>query len=114
MDEDNAWAHADGVALGQAVRDHLGERTRAWLAEQLDVDPAWVTRLIQGKQRSLTLEQLAAVERVLGLRRGTLFYAADVVDPVTTTVEAIEADRALRASAKHSLKVLYEGLRQTQ
>lgn len=111
MDGHRVWAHADAVALGEAVRAYLAGRTLASLAKEVGMDAAWATRLTQGRLPALTVEQLRRVEQALDTPKGALFISAGLVDPALDVPSAIDADPALNPEAKRSLHVLYDGLR---
>ena len=68
------------LALGRAIRRHRGEMAQGDLAPGLGVSQASISSWELGGV-DLTCEQVAELERRLGLRPGTLFVEAGYVDP---------------------------------
>ena len=75
------------VALGRAIRLHRGEMSQEDLAPGLGVSQASISSWERGGV-DLTCEQVAALERRVGLRRGTLFVEAGYVDERLIGAEA--------------------------
>ena len=72
---ESKWAQA----LGQALRDALGDRTQRWLADEVGIDPATVSRFVQGKQLP-TLDQLSKMARALNVSTRSLLARAGYID----------------------------------
>lgn len=99
--------------LGDAVRAALGERSQAWLAEQIGIDASVVSKLIAGQQQGLALERVAEIEEVLELAPGALLRAGGYVADAADVREAIIGDDALSVDAKRTVLGVYELARRT-
>lgn len=66
-------------ALGRAIRRHIGDLSQAELASMLGMAQNSVSLWERGGV-DLTCGQVAAIERCLGLRPGTLLIEAGYVD----------------------------------
>lgn len=107
---DKAKSRGDSglVSLGQAIKDSLGGRSQAWLAEQIDIDPSVVSRIISGQIADLTVERVVEIEEALELTPGTLFRAGGYISDEVTVLGAIAADRDLTPEQKRTLRNVYE------
>ena len=110
MDESNAWAHADAVLLGKAVLDRVLEQghTQEWLAEQLGRHESWVSRLVNGKNGTLTIAQLRRIEEVLRLRKGDLFVAGNLVEAAMNVEDAVRQDKRLKRAGRDAVLAVYQ------
>ena len=76
---DSQVAEARARALGASIRRHRGETSQAELADRLSVSQSlvsqWETGVVQ-----VTAEHVIGVERVLGIRSGSLLIEAGYVD----------------------------------
>lgn len=64
------------VSIGARIKDLLGERSAAWLAEKAGVERSTVTRIVRG-ERNPTPETLAALATVLGMSLEQLVVGTD-------------------------------------
>ena len=95
------------LALGRAIRRHRGEMAQGDLAPGLGVSQASISSWELGGV-DLTCEQVAELERRLGLVPGTLFVEAGYVDP---RLVGVEATAALAVGLlEHALHVLVEAV----
>lgn len=108
MDTRRAPADSGLVLIGAAIRDILGDRSQAWLSEQLHLDASMVSRILAGKITELTVERVAEIETVLGCIPGTLFRAGGYIADNVTVPAAITADRDLTPEQKRTLRNVYE------
>lgn len=90
VDEGSALPHSAFVALGEAVDEALGDRRRKWLAEELDVDAATISRILNGAVEP-RVDQIVSIERALGLTRGHLFRAMGLIEEPTTFDDWLKA-----------------------
>lgn len=90
LDRFDALPHSATVGLAKAVDELLGDRTRDWLAKELQVEDSTISRLLSGQTRP-RVDQIVAIEEALGAPRGYLFRALGVVDDATTLDALIEA-----------------------
>lgn len=112
VDPADELAHSAMVAFAEAVEDALAGRTRTWLADQLGVNGSTVTRLLNGDTKEIRVDQVVALERILGTPRGQLFRAMGLIEDPTTFEEWIESQPRLSADTRRSLRAVYEaGLR---
>jgi transcriptional regulator with XRE-family HTH domain len=87
-DTSSEWA----IAVGAALTEALGGRTQRWLAKQVGVDPATISRILSGKQ-SPSLEQLDRAAKALGVsRRRVLARAGYLADNGTVELDALPGD----------------------
>lgn len=94
------------VHLGQAIRDELSRsnHSQRWLADQLDVDTGYLSRIISGKHEGLSLEVVVRIEDALGVGRGDLLRAAGYVDGDVTLSAALASDPGLTESQRRALR----------
>lgn len=52
--------------LGRVIQEHLGERTQEWLAQQVDMRQATISRIIRGQQAP-TSDTVRRIAKALGL-----------------------------------------------
>lgn len=77
VEPDVSWVRAMGAALTEALVSR-GE-SRKWLAEAIDVDPATVSRILNG-ERPPSFEQLCRMATALGVTRRSLLARAGYID----------------------------------
>jgi transcriptional regulator with XRE-family HTH domain len=70
----------DLIALGHEIERLLGDRSQAWLAEQVGVDQSTISRLIRGQHRA-SADKLARAARALGTDPAHLMRLAGVPLP---------------------------------
>jgi hypothetical protein len=75
--KESEWARAMAAALNEAVGPEHGKKK--WLAEQIEVDPSTVSRILGGTQAP-SLDQLSRIARALGVTRRSLLARAGYLD----------------------------------
>lgn len=108
VDKRKSPADSGLVLIGAAIKDALGDRSQAWLGEQLDLDPSVVSRIISGRIAELTVDRVAEIEQVLGVTAGTLLRAGGYVADQVTVADAITADATLNPEQKRTLRNVYD------
>ncbi len=112
MAVDNARAKNDDrlVLLGQAIREAVAtaDTTQQALADQLGIDNAGVSRLIGGKVKNVSLEQIRKIEDILGRRRGELLVLAGYVELPGNTKDYIAADPGLSDTRRRVVAENYD------
>ncbi len=91
------WCRVPHVSFAKALAGALqiGSMSQAELARQIDVHPSTIGRWVDGRPLD-QLDQVAAMEDALGLRRGQLFIDAGYVDvDIPSARSAIEHDGTL-------------------
>lgn len=76
--DESEWASALGHALEQILAEQ--GQTRKGLARQIGVDPATVSRIVNGLQPT-TVDQLAKIARALGVTRRSILTRAGYLNP---------------------------------
>ena len=93
------------LALGRAIRRHRGEMAQGDLALDVGVSQASISSWELGGV-DLTCEQVAGIERRLGLVPGTMFVEAGYLDPRLVGVDAAAAVALGRL--EHALQLVLE------
>ena len=100
-------AHALNVTLGRAIKAARGALKQDALAKAVGTDQPTVSKWERGLVRP-SLEDISAVEQATLRPRGWVLIAAGLVDGVTTTLAAIEADAALDDRSRQMLRLVYQ------
>jgi transcriptional regulator with XRE-family HTH domain len=105
VEAESAWAHA----IGRALREELGARPQRWLADQMGIDPATVSRFMRGQQLP-TLDQLDGAAKAFGISRRLLLERAGYISDETELDLSLLPPEA-RAAVMGAYRGVLEGLR---
>lgn len=108
VDDGAELPHSAFVGLAEAVDSALDGRPRAWLAEQLGVDAATVSRLLGGHTREVRVDQVVALEKALSAPRGYLFRAMGLIEEARTFEEWLAAQPRLTPQVRRALLGAYQ------
>lgn len=97
------------TALGAAIRRHREERrtTQTELGDQSELGQKRISDLESGKH-SPGLDEVAALERALGLTRGALLIEAGYCTIATTIADVVGLDPALTAYGRALVLTAYD------
>lgn len=88
------------MRVGEAVRQVRGHVLQEDLAGRLGIDQGTLSRWERSIGKGPTLDDLQSIEKVLGIRHGTILRLAGYVEDATDAREAIEADPNLLPNYK--------------
>ena len=77
VEAESAWA----IAVGDAIRRELEPRPQRWLATATGLDPATVSKIINGQQPA-SLEQIDLIAQALKVSKRQLLISAGYVEPL--------------------------------
>lgn len=94
------------VALGRALREARGARPQSDIAELVDVEQPTISRWEKG-ETTPSVEQLIRLEDGLGIARGTLMRAGNLLGEYLSVEECIASDLTLTEDYRSMVLTVY-------
>ena len=102
---DSEW----GRAIGAAIDEAMGDRSRRWLADQIGVDSATASRILSGRS-PLDVDRLDLIASALGVTKRSLLARAGYLDDDGGLIDPERVPPGARRAIRAILREFGEGV----